>query len=290
MSTPEVDTSKKIAAMGPVFNPEILVQTRELYTPLVIPLGDLKVSVDLPYGDDDRQRVDLYRPAHFEQPATAVVHFTGGGFVAGDKRIDATFFANIGGHFARHGMLGVVANHRLAPVHPWPAARDDVGRVVSYIRANVTNVDGGPIRIVLWGISAGATHVAAYLFDRAARGDDTDGVVGAILTSGFYRVPSQAPPNVKAYFGSDEALYEDRSPMSHANAGNVPVLLTVSEHDPAMFGAQTFELAAALTRRSGKCAQLVWLAGHNHASTAFSVGTADDALGPLMLDFIRTLR
>jgi acetyl esterase/lipase len=280
------ELKRRIAELGPHFGPAILEETFALYRPLLprVP-EDVTVQPNVPYGRDDRQRLDLYAP-RAASGLPVLIYVPGGGFVGGDKRAEDDFYANIGHDFARRGFVVVVVNYRLAPLHPWPAGGEDVGYAVAWVRQHAAAHGGDPDRIAIFGQSAGATHVATWLFDPSL--DGTKPVSAAILASGTYRVAGdKIPPNVAAYFGSDTSLHEARSPITHVHPTDVSLLLTVCEFDPPHLASPTFELAARLTNANGRPPQLCWLAGHNHVSNVLSIGTADDAPANLVADFLK---
>ena len=55
---------RRIAELGPHFDPAVLAQTLALYQPLLPPTPDgVTVQHDIAYASDERQRLDLYAPA-----------------------------------------------------------------------------------------------------------------------------------------------------------------------------------------------------------------------------------
>jgi acetyl esterase/lipase len=288
-STAEIaDVRRRVAAMGPNFDPNILEATRALYAPLIRKSsGHVKITADVAYGDDPRQKLDVYQPA--ETAEHVLLYIPGGGFVGGDKNGDGVFYVNLGNYFASHGILTIVANYRLAPAHPWPAGAEDVAGAVAWTRANAKRFGGDPQRIVLFGQSAGAFHSVSYLFDPSFQPGGVSGVAAAILMSGPYSFQGELPPNVAAYFGNDPSRHAERWPLTHVNKSRTPLLLTLAEYDPAFLAAPTYELARAVTLRDGKSPKLAYLAGHNHVSTVMSFGTAQDDVGSLVREFIRSL-
>src|SRR5579871_1206646 len=277
---------RRIAEMGPHFDQAILQETRALYQPLLPRASEsTRMQRDVPYGSDERQRLDLYAPAQ-KAGLPVLVYVPGGGFVGGDKREEDGFYANIGYHFAERGFLVLIMNYRLAPDYPWPAGGEDVGHAVAWARKHAAAHGGNPDRIAVFGQSAGASHVLTWLFDPVLKG--VKSVSAVVLSSGTYRVAGdKISPNVMAYFGSDRSQYETRSPLTHVHRTSVPVLLTVSEFDPPFLASPTFELAAKLTNENGRTPELRWLAGHNHVSNVFSIGTQDDEAANLVSDFLR---
>ncbi len=281
----------RIAAMGPVWTPEVNRETRALFA--AIPNAStegLTVTKDVPYGPDARHLLDVYVPATAAAGSRPVLLFVhGGGFVRGERE------ANIPAYAARNGMVGVSMTYRLAPAHPYPAGARDVGAAVAWVRANAARLGADPARIVVFGHSAGATHVASWAMDPAVHPAEGPGIAGAILGSGLLRMAAEREDRSRnesnrAYFGDDEALYAARSPMTHVPRGRVPVLLFNGEFDPANLAAPTVEMASLICWRDGRCPRLVQLRGHNHLSEIIAIGTADDELGGEILRFVRDPR
>jgi acetyl esterase/lipase len=279
--------AEKIKAIGATFNEEILGQTRALYAPLVKdqPMAGVTVTRDLAYGNDARQKLDLYRPEGRRLPV--MVYIPGGGYVGGDKNFDGVFYGNLGVYFARHGYLVVIANYRLAPANPWPAGAQDVGGAIQWARKEAEAHGGDASRLFLFGQSAGATHAASYLFDPQFHASSGVGVTAAVLMSGgAYRISAKPGPNQVAYFGGDASQYEARSPITHVGKSKVPLSLSVAEFDPGALTAPTYDLARAVSLRDGKSPQFTFFRGHNHVSTVQSLGSSQDDVGARVREFL----
>lgn len=280
--------AEKIKAIGARFDQEILAQTQAIYAPLVKnqAAAGVTVTADAAYGADPRQKLDIYRPEGRRLPV--LLYIPGGGYVGGDKAGDGVFYRNLGVYFARHGYLTVIANYRLAPAHAWPAGAADVAGALGWVRKEAEGHGGDAGRIFLFGQSAGATHSASYLFDPQFHASSGVGVTAAVLMSGgAYRITGNPPPpNVVAYFGSDSAQYEARSPISHAGKSKVPLFLSVAEYDPGMLTAPTYDLARAVSLRDGKSPQFTYFRGHNHVSTVQSLGSGQDDVGARVREFL----
>ena len=286
MSPMPEEVRRAIQAMGPGAQPELNQRTKAMFVPLIEPVTEVMETLDLAYGAHPRQKLDVYaRPGLSGAPVA--IYIPGGGFSGGDKRQDATFFGNVGRFFASHGVIGVTANYRLTPEVAWPAASQDLAGVVLYVKANIARYGGDPARVVIFGHSAGAAHVASYIFDPDLKGHEA--VAGVVLSSGLYvlRTP-ELRPNVIEYFGSDESTFARRSAVSHVAGTKVPVMLTVAELDPVYLATPTFELAIALTKRDGHAPRLLRLDDHNHFSCICSIGTKDERFSAPLLDFVKT--
>ena len=276
----------QVAKLGGRFDESVLAATRDLYTPhLRAPLSDVHATYDLAYADGPRHKLDLFAGQGSGMPIVLYVH--GGGFVAGDKRGSSAFYANVGKYFASHGFLAATMNYRLATTDGWPAGAEDVMSAVAWLGFNSQAYGGNPSKLFVIGQSAGASHVASYLFDPLFEAQASCAVTAGVLMSGFYepKVPQLGGP--KAYFGDDATQYQRRAPITHVSSSTIPILLTVAQFDPPAIAAQTLDLAKALSVASMMCPPLVWFEGHNHVSTVMSMGTAQDETGSAILKFMR---
>lgn len=281
---------ERVRAIGPRFDLEVLNETRALYAPLVAaqPADGIEISRDLAYGPHERHRLDLFRGPGAGRPVIIFIH--GGGFVVGDKNVDELFYTNLGTWFARAGFLAITANYRRAPDFPWPAGSEDVGRVAAWAREHAAAHGGDPARIFLFGQSAGACHVAGYLFDPALQPAAGPGVAGGVLMSGVYRAYGEdVGPGMLAYFGPDEGPRRAHCPMSRVNANRTPLLIGVMELDPPVIATHSFELALALMRHAGRSPKFAWFEGHNHASTVYCFGSGQDDIGQAIGHFVETV-
>ena len=145
------------------------------------PYQGVKVSRDQAYGADPRHLLDVFEPARrsgLSRPVLLFVH--GGGFVAGDKhRPGSPYQDNVALWAVRHGMVGVNMTYRLAPQHPWPAARWMSGPPwpgFAPISASTAVTRRGSI---LMGTSAGAAHAGAYAVNARFHAGDDAGHRGA---------------------------------------------------------------------------------------------------------------
>lgn len=280
------DIRKAIQALGQTVAPDNAATIRKLYVPLLEGLmNGIEMKLDVPYGDHERQKLDVYWKAG-SNGKPVFVYIPGGGFVGGDKRSDPVFYGNVGGCVAREGMIGVVANYRLAPEAKWPLAAKDVESAVKWVKAHAPEFGGDPNKIIIMGHSAGAAHVATFLFDPDINGGDI--VAGGMLSSGPYEVhKDEDRRNLLAYFGNDTSQFVRRSPLNYVAKSKVPVAISVAEYDPQDLITPGFEMARALTLRDGKSPYIRSFDGHNHFSTVASIGSVDDDFAKVVFEFIR---
>lgn len=292
---PPPEILAEILTMGKNFNEKIIEKTTRLYIPLhkkVVQEG-IKITKDLEYGPDDRHRLDIHEPlCRPDSPMPVVVFFHGGGFVSGNKNVVGDLiYGNVANYFAQNGMIGINATYRLAPKHQWPEGAMDVAGVVKWLKENGAKYGGNPENIFLFGNSAGAAHVATYLFHGTFQPTSGSGVAGAVLMSGQYDPDPIDPGRFdKAYYGSDTEKYAEKAAINHIDGFRVPVFIIFAEYDTHQIEMQSVRLFEALCTRDSDCPRLTRIKNHNHISESLHINTGDESIGPEIIDFIETGR
>ena len=285
------DVQAKMAVIGSAPGTQTMQATAQVYMQEARKTDRSGVTPtrDLQYGPDRLQTLDLYTPqGKSGVPVVLFVH--GGGYTGGDKNANPTLFSNVPIWFGRQGVLGATMNYRLAPAAPWPAGAQDVALAVEWLKKNVQSYGGDPVRIFLFGYSAGGTHVASYALDRSLQPSSGSGIAGAVLLSGQYQVMPQGVKelvwNVAAYFGEDRSQHDARSPITHVGETNVPLLVARAEFDLPGITRTTTDLHAVLCKQPERCPRLVVLKHHNHFSTVAAFNTVDEEMGRAVLSFM----
>jgi triacylglycerol lipase len=284
------DIAEKVAALGRVVDPE---NTAKIYTPLQEkePYAGVKVSRDVKYGGDVRNVVDIFVPetgGGAGRPVLMFVH--GGGMIRGNKRPPGSaFYDNIMLFAARHNMVGVNVEYRLAPQFPWPSGNEDLAAAIHLVTDKAGELGADPNRIFLMGHSAGATHVASYVSHPEFHGPKGSGLAGAILSSGGYDFTKDEQSEGRtAYFGSDPALLAQRSAVAGLIKTKIPLMISSAELDPPPIAAQSALLKDALCQSEHGCVRSILLPKHSHMSESYSINTADTQLSDQILEFIKT--
>jgi triacylglycerol lipase len=284
------DVIAQLTALDSEITPDLVAGTWAILKPYHEKNGYTapKIARDLRYGDHERHRLDVHTSEE-QRGAPVFVFVHGGGFVGGDKHVPGSpAYDFLGAWAVRNGWVGVTITYRLAPEHTWPSGAQDVASAVAWIRDNIADYGGDPDRIVVAGNSAGAVHVASYVTGQASAGQDSgslEGVRGAAMLSGFYRVPLDERGDLeRAYYGDTQA--EDTDTLDALTRAEIPLLFSVAERDPLFFQTQAARLVAAWFIAHRSTPNLVWVAGHNHISGIGSVGVDDAALGAPLARFI----
>ena len=278
-----------VQKIGPVINAP---ETAKLLAPLQRkePYAGVAITRDERYGSDERHRLDVFRPNDAASALPVLLFIHGGGYERGDKRAAGSpFYDNVMLWAVEHRMVGVNMTYRLAPANPWPAAAEDIAAAVAWTYSNIARFGGDPDRIVLMGHSAGATHVSSYLSHPEIGGKSPVRTAGAILVSGTYDPkPDIDAPGQPSYFGSDTALWLDRSSIAGLTKTTVPLLIAHGELDVPYYVNQADALKARLCRES-KCPTFVSLAGQSHMSEIYGLNTNDTSLSEPMRSFIESV-
>lgn len=287
---------RQMMEIGPVWASDILKHrdvVLSAYGPALerAPKGGSTVTRDIPYGSHARQVLDCFVPdGATNAPVAIFVH--GGAFVHGDKRLSSEVYDNVLYWFAGQGFIGINTEYRLAPESSWPGGADDLSLAIAWVRANVTRLGGDAGSIFAIGHSAGSTHVGTYAYDPAA-GYLGQGLTGVVLLSPRLRadVLPENPfaENVRAYFGDDASLYEARSPLTHADASALPVMIAIAEFENPLLDLYGLELAHRIAAARRWAPRFVRLAGHNHTSLIAHFNTIEDRLGREIVEFTRRL-
>ncbi len=282
------DIAARIAAIGRVSDP---AATAVIYAPLQEsePYVGIKVARDVKYGPSERNILDVLAAEGPGDARPVLMFMHGGRYTRGDKRRPGSpFYDNIMLFAARHGMVGVNLEYRLAPKDPWPAAVEDLGTAVRFVQDNIKAYGGNPDRVYLMGHSAGATHVATYLSHKEFHGPNGSGLAGAMLSSGTYDQTRAEPTEDRiAYFGADRSRYAARSALPRLVDSSIPFMISSAELDPPAIAEQFNLLKEAMCKSERGCVRAIVLPKHSHMSESYSINTADTQLSSQLLEFMQ---
>lgn len=196
---------------------------------------------DLAYGNDPRQRMDVYLPVQpLNAPVILMVH--GGGWRHGDKSASVVVDNKVTRWVAR-GFVFISVNTRLLPqANPLEQARD-VAQALAVAQAKAPSWGADPARCILMGHSAGA-HLVALVNaspDLAAQAGAKAWLGTVALDSAAVDVaPIMQGSHFRLYdtaFGTAPAFWRAVSPIQQLTAVAKPMLAVCS------------------TQRSDACAQ-----------------------------------
>ncbi|XP_010265337.1 PREDICTED: isoprenylcysteine alpha-carbonyl methylesterase ICME-like isoform X2 [Nelumbo nucifera] len=143
-----------------------------------------QVRRSIVYGDQPRNRLDLYLPKNTNRPKPVVAFVTGGAWIIGYK----AWGSLLGKQLAERDIIVACIDYRNFPQGTISDMVKDTSQGISFICNNIAEYGGDPDRIYLMGQSAGAHIAACALLEQA------------IKEAGGERI-SWSVSQIKAYFG-----------------------------------------------------------------------------------------
>ncbi len=231
--------------------------------------GGFDRKADLRYGEDPRQRMDVYSPrAAANLPV--VIFWYGGSWLDGRK----SNYRFVGAALAKRGFVVAIPDYRLYPAVKFPAFLDDAAQAVVWMQTHAAEFGGDPKRIVLMGHSAGA-HMAAFLaFNHeflARAGAQPQSIQGLIGLSGPYALD----PNSDILRTIFAAPYSkaDWQPVHFVDERSPPTLLFHGAKDTVVEVGHTEALRDALRARHVRVeVEILPNRGHVDTVAAFALG------------------
>ncbi|KAF6169003.1 hypothetical protein GIB67_038500 [Kingdonia uniflora] len=117
------------------------------------------------YGDQPRNRLDLYLPIYTDGLKPVVAFVTGGAWIIGYK----AWGALLGQRLAERDVIVACIDYRNFPQGTVSDMVKDVSQGISFVFNNIANYGGDPNRIYLVGQSAGAHIAACALMEQAIK-------------------------------------------------------------------------------------------------------------------------
>jgi para-nitrobenzyl esterase len=258
--------------------------------------GDVVGLTDLTFSTIPGFRpltLDLYRPASTASAHPLVVYIHGGGWQSGHTRHSGAFenwpatLASI----AARGYVVASLEYRLSGEAPFPAAIHDVKTAIRWLRANAREHGIDPLRVVIWGGSAGGQLAALAGMTCGVKGFDpvdissdvSDCAQGVIAWYGIFDFESLA--GTPDAMGAAGATAPDSAPSrylgcalpactptalraasvtTYVNAGDPPVLLIHGTEDRTVPIKQSRDFLVVL-KKSKVPVELLELPGVDHS-------------------------
>ena len=169
-----------------------------------------EVLLDVPYGDGDKETLDIFPAARADAPVLVFIH---GGYWRALDKSDASFVAP---SFVQDGAMVVVPNYALCPTVSIEHITLQMVRAVAWVHRNAHRHGGDPRNIVVAGHSAGGQLAAMMLSCRwRSVGADLPAQVvrGALSISGVFDMePLRHTPFLKDDLKLTPAAVERLSP------------------------------------------------------------------------------
>lgn len=159
-----------------------------------------RVARDLSYGDDPRQKFDLYGPQWTAGQPTlpVIVFFYGGGWDSGSRSL----YGWAAQALAARGFLVALPDYRVVPQVVFPAFIEDAARATARVANVVGQYGGDPARLGVAGHSAGAHLAMMITLDRRymeAVGQPNLIKAAAGLAGPYEFLPFDVPASINAF-------------------------------------------------------------------------------------------
>lgn len=201
--------------------------------------GVHRVAKDVAFGNDPRQRYDVYAPKGASGPLPVLVFFYGGNWAMGSK----DDYVWMGHALASMGYVVIVPDYRLVPQVRYPDFVFDGAAAVKHAVAHAKDYGGDGSRLALMGHSAGG-YIAAmlpldpqYLVDLPVKA-----VVGLAGPYDFYPFDVAASRDAFGHWPKPE----ETQPVTHARKRDTHFLLMHSRADKVVMTKNAVNLDKAL--------------------------------------------
>lgn len=205
-----------------------------------------ETKLNVAYGSDSMQRMDIYLPANRSVTTTkSVVLIHGGGWNAGSKNDFASYIDTLKKRFPDFAIFNI--DYRLATSNTiFPTQENDVKSAIDFIAANAATYGVNKNEMALLGASAGA-HLAlllAYKYDDVKIKAVIDFFGPTDLTV-MYNKPwhSMIPYLLQMLTGTTPAdkpkVYQQSSPAYFVNAQSAPTLILQGGSDQIVNPSQS---------------------------------------------------
>ncbi|KQT57104.1 alpha/beta hydrolase [Methylobacterium sp. Leaf456] len=243
--------------------------------------GGRLVLKDAAYGEDPRQRLDVFVPSVPHDRAPVLVFFYGGSWDSGSKA-DYAFAAQA---LAAQGFVTVLPDYRLYPKVRFPDFLEDGAAAIAWVRNNIAGYGGDAHRIVLAGHSAGAYNAAMlglnpeYL--RRAGVDPRSIRAVAGLSGPYDFLPFDQKTSIDVFGQAPDA--PATQPVNYAGPHSPPTFLATGDADTVVRPRNTESLAARLRTARVPVQERVY-PGLDHSDTLLSLSVTFRRKAPVLAE------
>jgi len=238
--------------------------------------------IDMPYGDDDGERLDVFPTVHRTSPLLVFIH---GGYW---RSLDKSDFSWIAPPFLDAGVAVAFLNYGLAP----RVAVEDMVRqqlkVIAWLYTRAEELGFDRQRIVVSGHSAGGHLTAmmmAALWPEVDPALPADLVKGGIAISGLFDLEPLVPlPFINSDLKLDVAAARKVSPVHLPPTTGAPLLTAVGALESSEFKRQMRLIHQAWPHNAREELEV---AGANHLTVCDALADPESALFRTALDLVR---
>jgi acetyl esterase/lipase len=243
-----------------------------------------ELQENVAYGQENRQRLDIYRPVT-AAPAggwPVAVFFYGGSWNRGD-RADYKF---VGEALASRGIVALVTDYRVYPDVRYPDFLTDSALAVAYGLKEAARLGGNPKRVFAMGHSAGGYNAAMVALDPRwlqAAGTSPKALAGWVGLAGPYDFYPIENPDAKPVFNHPD--YPPNSqPIEFALAGSPRTFLGAATKDSLVNPQRNTQALAGRLKANGVPVTVEMYKHVNHVTLAAAMAQPLRWLAPVLKD------
>lgn len=257
------------------------------------PTENINCKLDVPYTKNDNsfQKLDIYFPTFKNKSYPILIHFHGGGWRTGNKRM----VRDTGIFYAKKGIILIAPNYRLSPKVTHPTHVDDCALAVTWVYNNAKKFLGDKTRIFISGHSAGA-HLAAllgtsqhYLPKYNISLNEIAGII-PIDTATFNLLSKRNEKMVinliGQAFGKDKNILKEASPFYNINVKTKYPKFLVLNTTHRNLAVKTSKEFVNKLNFSGCKADFIPVDNHTHREMALGMHDESDIICNSILKFI----
>ncbi|WP_294734661.1 alpha/beta hydrolase [uncultured Pseudomonas sp.] len=244
------------------------------------PSSTFTKTSSIAYGDDPRQKLDIYRPVTALPDAPVVVFFYGGSWNSGSK----DDYGFVGEALASRGIVVVIADYRLYPHVRYPAFLQDGAQAVAWAHQNSAEYGGDPRKLYVMGHSSGAYNAAMLALDPqwlAGVGLSPSVFKGWIGLAGPYDFLPIENRDVRPVFFYPDSP-PDSQPINHVSHDAPPSLLIASVDDNLVNPKRNTGGLANKLRAAGVPVEEFYFTKTSHATLVASMSRPLRWLAPVL--------
>ncbi|PMU23241.1 MULTISPECIES: alpha/beta hydrolase [unclassified Pseudomonas] len=244
------------------------------------PTSTFTKTSSLAYGDDPRQKLDIYRPVTALPDAPVVVFFYGGSWNSGSK----DDYGFVGEALAARGIVVVIADYRLYPQVRYPLFLQDGAQAVAWVYQHSAEYGGDPRKLYVMGHSSGAYNAAMLALDPqwlAGVGLSPSVFKGWIGLAGPYDFLPIENRDVRPVFFYPDSP-PDSQPINHVSQSAPPSLLIASVDDNLVNPKRNTGGLAKKLRAAGVPVEEFYFTRTSHATLVASMSRPLRWLAPVL--------
>lgn len=237
-------------------------------------LEDKSVLLNLRYGDNEDQLIDLYLPSDNIQAGLVKRNnrklqvYIHGGYWQALTKAESSFAAN---NFQQQGCYFAVINYSLAPNATLTDIVEQNRQAIAWLASNASEYGFDAGEIYLSGSSAGAhlaimmlqTHWQNYLKSEFLVEHNKPFIKGVCAVSGIYDIRPLVDTTINNALQLSAEEVQQYSPFFHDISNLCPVIIAFGDNETTEFKRQSTEMAAKI-QQSGADVQQNEIVNRNH--------------------------